>query len=250
MAGAEKLGLLTDLPLEREGGESLKDGGTGMAVRVHGVGHVSHRKRPARPDCQVGPNERVAVVGPPGSGKTTLFEVLCGLREPGHGVVEVDGIDLRGLSLERLREQVALVEGPDLFIGTVSENIRVGRPDLSLTEVREALQAVGLTDVVHALPHGLNTPLTPNGGPLSASQALRLTIARALVGRPRLLILDGALDALDLRECPDLLTRLFDRAAPWTLLVASTNPEVVRLCDRTIDVSGSAQVVPLTREEP
>jgi ABC-type multidrug transport system fused ATPase/permease subunit len=209
-----------------------------MAVRVHGVDHLSHRELRARADWHVAQNERVAVVGPAGSGKTTLFEVLCGLREPGHGTVEVDGINVRGLSLERLREQVALVEGADVFIGTVAENVRVGRSDLSPAEVREALQAVGLLGVVHALPHGLDTPLTPDGGPLSASQSLRLTIARALVGRPRLLILDGVLDGIDHRECPDLLPHLFDRSAPWTLLVASTNPEVVRLCDRAIALPG------------
>jgi ABC-type multidrug transport system fused ATPase/permease subunit len=179
----------------------------------------------------------MAVVGPPGSGKTTLFELLCGLREPGHGTVELDGIDQRELSLERLRDQVALVEGPDIFIGTVGENVRVGRAEPSPAEVREALRVVGLLGVIHALPDGLDTPLTPDGGPLSASQALRLAIARALVGRPRLLILDGALDGLDVQDCPDLLPRLFDRSAPWTLLVSSTNPMVIGMCDRIIGVN-------------
>lgn len=239
LAGAEKLGLVTDLPLEREGGEALTEGGGGMALRVHGVDHVSHRTLPIPSEWNVAPNERVAVVGPPGSGKSTLFEMLCGLREPGHGVLELDGIDLRGLSLERMREQVALVEGPDIFTGTVMENVRVGRPHLPPGDVREALRVAGLVSAVHDLPHGLDTPLTPDGGPLSASQSLRLTVARALVGRPRLLILDGVLDALDLRECPDLLPRLFDRSAPWTLLVASTNPSVVGMCDRTIELSPS-----------
>jgi len=239
LAGAEKLGLVTDLPLEREGGEALADGGGGMAVRVHGVDHVSHRTLLTPTEWYVAPNERVAVVGPSGSGKTTLFEMLCGLREPGHGVVELDGIDLRGLSLEQMRERVALVEGSDIFTGTVMENVRVGRPHLSPGDVREALRVVGLVGAVHDLPHGLDTPLTPGGGPLSASQSLRLTVARALVGRPRLLILDGVLDALDLRECPDLLPRLFDRSAPWTLFVASTNPSVVGMCDRAIELPPS-----------
>ena len=239
LAGAEKLGLVTDLPLEREGGEALTEGGSGMAVRVHGVDHVSHRTLPTPTDWHVAPNERVAVVGPPGSGKTTLFEMLCGLREPAHGVVELDGIDLRGLSLEQMRGQVALVEGSDIFAGTVLENVRVGRANLSPGDVREALRVVGLVGAVHDLPHGLDTPLTPGGGPLSASPSLRLTVARALVGRPRLLILDGVLDALDMRECPDLLPRLFDRSAPWTLLVATTNPAVVGMCDRTIELRSS-----------
>ena len=239
LSGAEKLGLLTDLPMEREGGEALAESGRGMALRVHGVTRVSGRALPTQADWHVAPNERVALVGPPGSGVTTLFEVLCGLREPGHGVVEVDGIDLRGLSLEYLRERAVLVEGSDVFLGTVLENVRVGRPDLTPGEVREALQVVGLLGVVHDLPHGLDTQLIPGGGPLSASQGVRLTLARALAGRPRLLILDGVLDGLDLGMSPDLSPRLFDRSAPWTLLIASTKPEVVGMCDRIIPLSAT-----------
>jgi len=237
MAGAEKLGLLTDLPLEREGGEPLTRADRGVALRIHGLEHVSHRTLPTNPDWGVAPNERVAVVGPPGSGKTTLFEVLCGLREPGRGVVEVDGIDLRSLSLDSLREQVTLVERSDVFLGTVMENVCVGRENLSPADVREALQTVGLLGVVHALPQGLNTALTPDGGPLTGGQAIRLTIARALAGRPRLLLLDGVLDDLDLRECPDLMPHLFDHSVPRTLLVASANPSVIARCDRVIGMN-------------
>ncbi|MBA4187541.1 MAG: ABC transporter ATP-binding protein [Planctomycetaceae bacterium] len=234
LAGAEKLGLVTDLPLERQRGETLPVGGVGMAVRVQGVDHVSRRSLPTPHDWQLTPGERVAVVGPPGSGKTTLFEMLCGLRVPSSGVVELDGIDLSGLSLDAMREQIAFVERSELFSGTIMENVRLGRHYLSPADVREALRVVGLLSIVHSLPNGLETPLIPTGGPLSASQSLRLSLARALVGKPRLLILDGVLDALDLRECPDLLPRLFDRSAPWTLLITSTNPAVVGMCDRII----------------
>jgi ABC-type bacteriocin/lantibiotic exporter with double-glycine peptidase domain len=239
-AAAEKLGVPTDLPREREGGEPLKHAGAGIAVRVRGVDHLPGRPAPPLADWRVAANERVAVVGPPGAGKTTLFELLCGLREPGRGVVELDGADVRGLSPDGLREQVALVDGPAVFAGTVAENVRVGRADLSPTEVREALRAVGLLDAAHALPDGLDTPLTPGGGPLSAGQALRLTLARAVAGRPRLLLLDGVLDALDPRDGPDLLDRLFDRSAPWTLLVATADPDLLRRCDRTVELARPA----------
>ncbi len=248
LAGAEKLGLMTDLPLEREGGEALAGGARGMAVRVHGVDHVLHRTLPAAAEWQIAPGERVAVVGPPGSGKTLLFETVCGLREPGHGVLEVDGIDMRGLSLEKMRGDMAFVDGTGLFTGTVIENVRMGRPHLSPADVREAILVVGLLNAVHHLPHGLETALIPSGGPLSASQARRLTLARAVVGRPRLLILDGVLDAIDLSDCPDLLPLLFDRLAPWTLLVASNNPTILGLCDRAIRLSPpeNPDLVPLS----
>ncbi|HVK14557.1 MAG TPA: ABC transporter ATP-binding protein [Gemmataceae bacterium] len=230
LAGAEKLGLLTDLPLDRAGGEPVPAGDRGLAVRARGVGRW--------PDWRAGPGERVAVCGPPGAGKTHLFEVVCGLRDAEGGLVEVEGIDLRGLDLDDYRARAALVGGADLFLGTVLENVRVGRTDLDPTAVRQALDAVGLTETVHGLPDGLDTPLTPDGSHLSDSQAVRLTLARALAGRPRLLILDGTLDALDLRDCPRLVDRLFDRAAPWTLLVASADPDVIARCDRAVEVAG------------
>ncbi len=234
MAGAEKVGLVTDLPLEREGGELLPAGARGMSVTVRGVAGASHRSLPTPPDWSVAPHERVAIVGPSGSGATTLFEMLCGLRDPDHGVVEIDGVDLRGIALESFRERVALVGGPGLFTGTVAENLRVGREHLAPADLREALRLVGLFETVQAWPEGLETPLTPEGGPFSAGQAGRFLLARALVGRPRLLMLDGVLDSVDPRDCPELLPALFDRAAPWTLLVASMNPAVIGRCDRII----------------
>jgi ABC-type bacteriocin/lantibiotic exporter with double-glycine peptidase domain len=242
MAGAEKIGLITDLPMERPDGETLPRVSRGMEIRVHGVERTAHGSLPTPNVWYVRSGERVAIDGLPGSGRTTLFELLCGLREPVNGVIEIDGIDLRGLSLEQMREQVALVDGTGIFIGTVTENIRVGRSHLSTESVREALRHVGLIRAVHDLPNGLNTPLTPDGRPLSASQALRLTIARALVGQPRLLILDGVLDALDMRDCPDLLLRLFERSAPWTLIVATSNPTVIGMCDRIIGRSPEALI--------
>ncbi len=234
MAGAEKLGLLTDLALEREGGEVLPHTARGMALRIQGVDHVSERPLSTPANWLITPNERVAVVGPLASGKTTLFEAICGLRELDHGLIEVDGIGLRNLALGAYRDQVAFVEGADTFIGTVLENVRSGRPHVQAGEIRQALQIVGLLEIVQALPQGLETPLIPSGSPLSASQSLRLTMARALVGRPRLLILDGVLDGLRLEECPDLLPSLFDRSAPWTLVVATMNPAILGQCDRVL----------------
>lgn len=241
MSGAEKLGLLTDLPLERGGGEPLPDRDGGLAVRLRGVTGVAGRPFPRPLDWTIRAGERVAVAGPAGAGKTTVFELLCGLRDPVAGVVELDGIDLRGLDLDAVRDRAALVAGGEVFAGTVAENLRVGRPHLSAAELRDALDAVGLRSAVHDLPHGIDTVLTPTGDPLTRTQAARLGIARALAGRPRLLILDGVLDAIDLADCPDLISRLFDRAATWTLLVASTDPKLVALCDRTLELVPGAQ---------
>jgi putative ABC transport system ATP-binding protein len=237
MSSAEKLGVIVDLPLEREGGETLPSGDRGVAVRIRGLGSHPNHSALGQVDWSIEVGERVAVIGPPASGKSTFFEVLCGLRTSMHYAVEMDGIDLRVIDLEQYRKSVALVDHSDLFNGTVLENLRVGRVHLSATEIRDALHAVGLDGVVAALPEGLNERVVPFGKPLSRSQAIRLTIARALVGRPRLLILDGVLDALDPHDCPELLATLFDRSAPWTLIVASARPDIIARCDRTLDLS-------------
>jgi putative ABC transport system ATP-binding protein len=249
MSGAEKLGLLTDLPLDREGGEPLPAGGP-LAVRVIEVESASGRPLALPADWRVDAGERVAVIGPPGAGKTTLFEVLCELREPDGGRVEFDGLDARVFNPAAARERIALVGSvSEVFAGTVTENVAAGRRGVTPADVRDALRAVGLLEAVYALPGGLNTVLTPDGGPLSANQAVRLGLARAIVGRPRLLILDGTLDVLDLRNCPDLLPFLFDRLAPWTLLLATADPALIARCDRTLDLSGEDRdpdLIPLT----
>ena len=234
LTASEKLGLVTDLPPEHDGGESLADSGRGLAIRVHGVHSVSHRNLPTAADWHADPHERIAFVGPSGSDLTTLFEMLCGLRAADAGSVEIDGVDLRALAAHELRGQCALVERADVFEGTVSENLQYGREEVSPVVVREALRVVGLLGVVYALPLGIETKLIPGGGLLTPGQTLRLAIARAIVGRPRLLILDGVLDRLAPSDSPDLLPGLFDRTAPWTLLVASADPAIIGLCDRIV----------------
>jgi ABC-type multidrug transport system fused ATPase/permease subunit len=122
----------------------------------------------------------------------------------------------------------------ETFAGTVAENIRVGRSDLSAADVRRALEMVGLAETVARLPHGVATPLGSDGLPLSTNELLRLSIARAIAGRPRLLLIDGLLDGLDMRDCPELVASLFDRSAPWTLVIVTARDEILKRCDKTV----------------
>jgi ABC-type transport system involved in cytochrome bd biosynthesis fused ATPase/permease subunit len=107
-------------------------------------------------------------------------------------------------------------------------------------DVREALSAVGLLDEVLWLPEGLNTRLLTHGTPLSHGQALRLMIARAIVGRPRLLLIDGTLDALSDDALTLVLPHLIGERAPWTLLVATGRKPVIEACQRVVSVGAPA----------
>jgi ABC-type bacteriocin/lantibiotic exporter with double-glycine peptidase domain len=239
MSSAEKLGLITDLPLDRTGGEILADNGKGMALRVRPV-HDKTTQADAWPAIwDIHPHERIAMTGPSGTGKTRFLERMCGLREARSGCFEMDGIDANSISLDSLRHHSVMVGISDLIHGTVLENIRMGRAHVTSADVRESLKAVGLLGSVQQLKHGLDTLLIPGGLPLSGSQVPRLLLARALVGRPRLLVLDGTLDAINFQDCPDLLPLLFDRSSPWTLLVVSNRNDVLVKCDRVLGMCGA-----------
>lgn len=240
-AAIDKLGGLIDLPLERSGGESTLDAVGPMALELRDI-EVSYEDGdgPALRlrHWRVGPGERVGVTGPNGSGKSTLADVLFGLRMPQAGSVRIDGVDLRQVPLPAMREQMALVRGVELFPGSVIDNVRLGRDHLSYGDVTAALSAVGLLEELQRLPAGLDTELLPHGRPLSFRQACRLMIARAVVGRPRLLVLDGILDQIDrVDEQEQLSAVLFAGDAPWTLVCISDRPAVLARCSRVVTLT-------------
>jgi ABC-type bacteriocin/lantibiotic exporter with double-glycine peptidase domain len=247
LAAVDKVGHLFDLPLERGGGEPLPSGERPATLRLrevtfqYGEGSVSGVQGV---NLEVAPGSRVALVGPHGAGKSTLVDLVLGLRAPTRGVVELDGVDLREVSLESLRAQAVLVRGIDLFDGSLVENVRVGRESISLHEVREALQAVRLLEDVLHLPHGLEEHLSAGQAPLSTGQSLRLVLARALVGRPRLLVLDETLDLLS----PDVRAQVVDAVlapgAPWTVVLTTHSAEVAARCDRVVRLEGGRLVEP------
>jgi ABC-type bacteriocin/lantibiotic exporter with double-glycine peptidase domain len=237
LAAVDKLGYLTDLPLERDDGVAHHSRGGGAAVRVHEVSFTYGRgHRPVLDgfSLDLTPGERVALLGPNGAGKSTLVDLLFGLRSPTSGRIEIDGTDLRNLQLESLREHTAVVKGIEIFEGTVLENLRMGREELTLADVQQALQAVGLLEDVLALPEGLQTQLGTGGAPLSLGQAERLMLARAIAGQPRLLVLDEVLDDMDQEVRQQVLPAILGREARWTLLVITHSQDVARLCDRAV----------------
>ncbi|NMB12477.1 MAG: ABC transporter ATP-binding protein [Firmicutes bacterium] len=146
----------------------------------------------------VEPGEIMALVGPSGAGKTSMVNLIPRFYDPTSGVVRLDGVDLRELSLRDLRQQIGLVPQETILFGvSVRENILYGRPDASEQEVEEAARIANADDFIMALPDGYDTPVGERGASLSGGQRQRLAIARAVLRSPRLLILDEATSALD-----------------------------------------------------
>jgi ABC-type bacteriocin/lantibiotic exporter with double-glycine peptidase domain len=228
-AAVDKLGHLVDLPLEEDGAhrEPLPRGQGGLPVRLHDVHFAHGEARPALRglNLDLPGGAKVALVADSGGGKSTLADLLFGLRAPTGGRVEVGGVDTRRVSLSALRSQVALVRGVEVLEGSVLENVRAGRPTVGPDEARRALAAVELLEPVLAMPQGLDTPLGPGGAPLSSGQLGRLMVARALAGAPRLIVLDEVLEGLGARGRQVVMDTLLAPEAPWTLVVLSSEED-------------------------
>ncbi|MFO0690850.1 MAG: ABC transporter ATP-binding protein [Myxococcota bacterium] len=235
LAAMDKLSVLLDLPLEREGGAELAADLPPAAIETVGV-QFGYGPNPllANLDLRIEPGERLALEGAMGSGKSSLLDLLFGLREPAAGHVTIDDRDYRDLSLESLRAAVALVRGSETFAGTIRENVRVGRHDFDDTEMIRVLDAVGLVEEIRQLPEGLDTRLSTDGRPLSQVQLTRLMIARAVLTRPRLLLIDRALEDFDRPARERIADLLFAADAPWTLVVVSEREDVLARCSRRI----------------
>jgi putative ABC transport system ATP-binding protein len=250
-AAVDKLGHLGDLPIETGGKAKLPRQERGASVRLRDIsfGYEGDRAVLAGAHLEIASGAKVAVTGVNGSGKSTLADLVFGLRAPIRGRVEIDGLDLSDLDLASVRGQIALVRGVEIFEGTVAENVGMGRPGVSAADIRGALEAVGLADDSAALPAGLSTRLYTDGAGLSAGEARRLMLARALAGRPRLLILDESLDDLDPASRRAMAAALFvPREAPWSLLVTTHNHEALRGCDE-VHVLDAGALRPLRAED-
>ncbi|HET6736619.1 ABC transporter ATP-binding protein [Mycobacterium sp.] len=146
------------------------------------------------------PGSTVAIVGPTGAGKTTLVNLLMRFYEVDSGRILVDGVDISSVSRRSLRSRIGMVlQDTWLFGGTIYENIAYGRPDASEDEVIEAAKAAFVDRFVHTLPDGYQTRVSDDGGNISAGEKQLITIARAVLARPQLLVLDEATSSVDTR---------------------------------------------------
>ena len=236
MSAVNKVGHLIDLPTLPPS-RSLDAGIGPVEVRfrslsVRGGGH--HAVHIGDLTIQIG--QRYAISGEGECGKSILMQTLCGLRPPAGGLAEIGGIDSREVNRFADGSMVSIASDPEIFRGTLTENLSLNRVSVTESEVRAALQAVELWDEALSLPQGLETMLQSGGYPLSSSQAIRLVIARAIATRPRLLLIDGVLDRLPPKMRKRIWERLRDRKQLWTIILSTYDQEIIEQCDGQMDL--------------
>jgi ATP-binding cassette, subfamily B, bacterial len=217
----------------------------GLGLRFHDV-RFRYPDAPAdappvldRIDLHIRPGESMALVGATGSGKTTLTALVPRLHEVTSGRITLDGADITAMTRDELRSLVAVAfEEPTLFSASVGENVLMGAGGGSGTAELERALSVAQADFAHALPQGTDTQVGEQGLSLSGGQRQRLALARAVVGRPRFLVLDDPLSALDVHTEAAVEAALRDVLAETTALIVAHRPSTVLLADRVALLSG------------
>jgi ATP-binding cassette subfamily B protein len=184
-------------------------------------------------DLHLAPGESLALVGPTGSGKSTIAGLLARLYDPDDGAVLLDGHNVRDLRLGDVRKAVALVfEETFLFSDTVKENIRFARPNANDEQIAHAAGLAGATEFIADLPDGYETALGERGFSLSGGQRQRIAIARAILADPAVLVLDDATSAVDATKEHEIRAALTTVMQGRTTLVIAHRPATIALADR------------------
>lgn len=186
-------------------------------------------------NLEVTPGEKVAIFCSTSTGKTALARVLAGLYAPTQGVIRYNGVDLRDLDMDSLNSCRGLILDSQLtlFESTLEENLTMGRP-VSYDDIRWALRFVAMEEEVDAMPQGLRSPVQRGGRGFTTSQILRLLVARAILTRPQLLILDGTLHSMLPATRETILRRLCSKEEPWSVIFVSNDPALSAPVDRRI----------------
>lgn len=229
LAAVDKLGVLETLPVEAAGEHQSSLEGY-QPLKVAGLG-FSHHGQPtlmSQVSFELQRGQSLAILGALGSGKSTLLELLTGLRQPAQGYISYGGIDLRQLNLDHLRDRIGVANKVEWQHGSILDNLRLTRAEIGLDAMVEILQMLGLWEDISQLPQGMDTILTDYGAPMTYTQLQRLMLARAMIGRPDLLIVDGLLDGLGQQELDQVLTLLKRHQSQWMLIVTTRFPHIAQ----------------------
>jgi ATP-binding cassette subfamily B protein len=196
------------------------------------------------------PGQTIAIVGPTGAGKTTIINLLPRFWDVSQGAVRVDGVDVRDVTVESLRRQIGIVlQDTFLFSTTVMENIRFSRPDATDEEVMAAAQLAQAHDFIERLPEGYKTVLGERGSGLSQGQRQLLSIARAALADPRVLILDEATSSVDTRTERKIQAALEELMRGRTSFVIAHRLSTIRKADQVLVIKAGELIERGTHEE-
>lgn len=242
LTALEKIGQVTDLEIERtEGIDTIcEEGSSGMKVELQDIKFTyPDGDKVILSDISetVESGQRVIICGENGSGKSTLLQIIAGLYDVTQGQVIYNGLPKGNLNLTSLRSSIGdCLAHEQLFDGTVLENIAVGRPGATFENVRWAVQKLKLERFINELPNGYDTHIDPQGKKLSKSVIQKLLLARSIADRPKLLLLEDALEHLDDTERRGVVDFLVSDDNDWTIIAATADNYFRSKADKVIEM--------------
>ena len=242
-ASIERLAeILQDRAATQENGGRmpLPQTGRGLSIRFQDVSYEYDQGKRALQDVsfEIAPGEHLAIVGASGAGKSTLISLMLRLIDADQGMVEIGGLDVRTLDLDKLRSQIAvMLQEPFLLRGTIADNIRIGKRNASHDEICAAAEAAGAKVFIDRLPEGYDTMVAERGTTLSGGQRQRIAIARAFIRQASLVILDEPTSSLDAVTENELMESFKQLTAGRTSIVISHRLSTIRDADRIIVLS-------------
>lgn len=243
LVSVEKITDVTELPVETYAGLDLPvKPGEGITVSMRDLSYRYPDRAESVIDLlnlDIPAGQNICIAGPNGSGKTTLAHLIIGLYDNYTGSISYNGISLRDLNKASLLDHLGdYVSQEGIFDGSVLENIVIGRPNCSLLNVQWAIEAAGLSGFINGLPEGLNTRLIGGNVRISDSVARKIIIARNIVERPSLLVLDDFLLGVERREKRRILELILSPEFSWTVILISNDPMIMSAADRLILMQG------------
>lgn len=237
LTALEKMGNVTDMPLEGEGSIDLpQKGGKGMSVSVLNLSFGFSKDHYILKDISfsIESGENVLFTGSSGSGKHTLLHILVGMYTNYEGTVKVEGISIKNLSMEKLRDEVGdNLAKESIFHGSLLENITMGKP-MELEQVMEVIKIAKLEKFLDRLENSLETVLSPEGKRLSQSIKMKILLARCIACQPRLILLNENFNLIQLDERLDILRYLHQREHGWTVINLSNSTTYAEFYDRIL----------------
>lgn len=239
LTALEKIGYVTDLPLDRQGGQWMYQPDKGMHIQAKEITFgFPHEKFKVFNDLsfEIGPNEKVVLKGKSGSGKSVLLNLLAGIYTVEEGEIYINKVPIHNYKMGRLQSSIGLnFPVNQIFEGTVKENIIVGR-QYDENTLMEVLDVLNLTDYIIHLPNGLDYHLESGGRSLPRSIIQKLQIARVILSRPTLLLMEEPLHFVNESEKNRIIDYLMHRDRNWTLVVVSDYDYWSKTCDRVLEL--------------
>ena len=237
LTSLEKLGQVVDKELENQAGNFPLSDEEPLTVELNNVSFRTNSMKNILSDIslKITPGSRQLIIGTNGSGKSTLLRLIEGIIEPTEGTIYANDFSLSGINPNHYRSflgQSMTEESP--FEGTILENITFGDKDIPYKDLQWALESVGLLSFVKEQPNGLNTVIYPEGQQIPYTVARKIVLARSIVRKPKLLLLNDPLNQFDKVEAERLMKFLGDPANPWALVVVSQDLRWMETCKKII----------------